>query len=165
MNKDGQKGPLWAQHLPPTVLLHVLMQQPPLFWIWIWHYASFMERIKVVWEFRCSFFFYKSLMDNPISPTFLLFCPGQWDIFLVWFCWPPDERKFKFQSQPINPSFPYTSNITLKLGKCLFKIYITIGVPISEGWRGNLPSVLTTFQSCLLMYGNPAGTSRNNPFL
>ena len=104
-------------------------------------------------------------MGNPISPTLLLLCLGQWEIHHVWFCWPPDERKFKFQSQPINPTFPYTSNITLNPRKCLFKISITVGVLISEGWRDNLPFLLTTFQSCLLMYGNMDGTSRNNPFL
>ena len=74
---------------------------------------------------------------------------------------PPDEGKFKFQTQPINPTFPNTSNITLDPGKCLFKIPKIIGVSAPEYRRGNLPSVLTSFQCCLLVYRNMVGTIKN----
>ena len=157
-----KKGHFWAWHLPPTVLLHVLMQQPPLFRIWILHCALFMERRDVVGELRCPFFFYEPSPGNPISPASLLLFLGYWEIHPVWFYWPLSEGKFKFQAQPISPTLPDTSNITLNPGKCLFKISKIIGVFAPKCRRGNLPSVLTSFQHLFLVYINIVGTGRNN---
>ena len=155
-------GHFCAQNLPPTIVLHFLMQQPPLFWIQILHCALLMERGEVVGELRCPFFFYESFVGNPISPASPLLFLGQWESHPVWFFWPPDEGKFKFQAQPIIPTFPDTSNITLNPRKCLFKIFKIIGVSAPKCRRGNLPSMLTSFQCCLLVYRNMVGTGRNN---
>ena len=80
----------------------------------------------------------------------------------MWFFQPPYEGEFKFQTQPISPTFPDTSNIALDPRECLFKIPETKRVLASEYRRGNLPFILNSFQWCLLVYGNMVGTSRNH---
>ena len=124
-----------------------------------------MEGRKVIWEFKHSLFFQKSIIDNPISPTLLLLCLCQWEVFPVWFCWPPNERELEFESHPINSTFLHASHISLNPGKCMFKIPVIVGISNPKGWRGSLPSMLTTFQSQLLMLVNLASTGRDNLFL
>ena len=124
-----------------------------------------MERGKVIREFRWSIFFQKSIINNPISTTLLLFCLCQWEVFPVWFCWPPYEREFEFESQLVNSTFLYTTHISLNLGKCMFKIPVTVGVSNLQGWRCSLPYMLDSFQSQLLMLGNMVDTCGDNLFL
>ena len=124
-----------------------------------------MEGRKIVRKLALLICLQKTPVNNPVLPTSLLLCPSQGKIHVVWCCWPPNKRKFKLQTHPINSTFLHTSHITLDSRECMFKILKAVGIPISKCIGGILPFVLAASQCNLLLLGNGFDTSGSYLFL
>ena len=54
-------------------------------------------------------------------------------VFLVWFCLPPNNRKFELKSQTIGSKLLYTVHISLNPRKRMLKVPEIVRVPILQG--------------------------------
>ena len=124
-----------------------------------------MEGGKVVGKLRFLICPQKASVNNPVLPASLLLYPSQGKIHVIWFCWPPNKRKFKPQTQLVNSTFLHTSHVTLDSRECMFKILKAVGILVLKCIGGILPSVLASFQCNMLLPRNGFGTSGYYLFL
>ena len=112
--------------------------------------------------FRCISPVHKSIRGNPFLPIVSLFPLSQNIITSVWYHQYPYERKPESQSQPCRSTCFHAPNITKYPKESLFKIPKTIWIPLPQRWGRSLPSMLTTFQGILHLFGDCMDTGSDD---